>query len=89
MNSDDVLLVLGDFNLPNIKYSFNDGNKLIPSNFKPGFTAKFSDEITAKGHRQLNYFSSETSNVLDLIFLNDELEHEIKKCDEKKCNRKY
>jgi hypothetical protein len=77
ITDNDIVLLLGDFNMCNIKYDWNREKKLVPRNFTPNFTADFFSEINILGLRQLNYVLNHANNVLDLIFLNDELEYDL------------
>lgn len=78
MKSNDIIILTGDLNLPKIRYDFNNNDKLVASNFKPNFTADLFYELTALGLRQINYVKNYKQNVLDLIFINDELDCELR-----------
>ena len=80
ISDNDIVILLGDFNLPNIKYKYNEENKMVPYNFKPSFTTEFFDDINSMGIRQVNNIENHKNNVLDLIFLNDELECDLNVC---------
>lgn len=80
ITDNDILIILGDFNLPNIKYSQSNDNKLIPHNFKPSFTADFFCDLNAIGLKQLNNVKNHSRNILDLIFVNDELDYDLQEC---------
>lgn len=80
MNENDTVILLGDFNLSNVKYYFDENDKLVAYNFIPKFTADFFNEINSLGLRQINYIENPKGNILDLIFVNDEIDFNLHKC---------
>lgn len=79
INENDIVILLGDFNLSNVKYYFDENDKLVAYNFIPKFTADFFNEINSLGLRQINYVENPKGNILDLIFLNDEIDFNLHK----------
>lgn len=53
-NDSDIVILIGDFNLSNVKYCFNDDNELKPCNFKPKFRSELFNDINSLV-RQINY----------------------------------
>lgn len=71
-NAGDVIVICGDFNLPNISWSYDSVNKnCTPYNFSDTHSNLFIDTISFCGLSQFNYFRNTADNTLDLIMSNN------------------
>lgn len=73
LNNMDTLIIVGDFNIPNvnwINYDF-DSNIYIPTNIKPNYSAEFLLNLQTDGIFQINSINNKDMRKLDLIFTND------------------
>jgi len=70
---DDVLLIVGDFNLPKVQWSIDDDdqNVLIPTVLEPAFAADYINGLMSIGVHQINNIRNKNDKLLDLIFTND------------------
>ena len=72
---DDEVLVLGDFNLPNVDWNESlDGDYYIPFGVTSEIEKQFLDGISARGLRQINSIKTKINRILDLIFVSSELD---------------
>jgi len=81
---DDILIVVGDFNLPQVKWRLDedDSNVLLPIAFKPNFSEDFLNGLIGNGLYQINSFRNDKGNLLDLFFTNDHLNSSIEVASE-------
>lgn len=76
VGSNDILVVAGDFNLPNIKWvESDDSYDLIPligesESMKSNISRHVTTAMTELGLSQLNEVPNSSGNVLDLIYTN-------------------
>ena len=71
---EDVLIFVGDFNLPHVEWSIDSDNDniLIPTKFQPESTATFIQGLMSLGVHQVNHVRNDTKHrLLDLFFTND------------------
>ena len=68
LDSSDYLVVLGDFNLPNINWIIDDNSwRCSPSTS----TNNFLDELFGLSLSQINKIMNNNNRLLDLVFVND------------------
>lgn len=76
IGSSDMLVVAGDFNLPNVKWVENDDScDLIPligesESMKSNISKHVTTTMTELGFCQMNDILNSAGNVLDLIYTN-------------------
>lgn len=67
----DKFIILGDFNLPEIKWTLNDHNSyLIPEEYQSTISSQFIDYLSFSGLQQFNSFTNANERILDLILSN-------------------
>ncbi len=76
VNINDILIVVGDFNIPNIEWQSNDNKKLLPQPVTETreLTEKLAELAKLQSDRklhQLSNYKNPKGNVLDLVFSND------------------
>lgn len=70
-NIDDNVLILGDFNLPNVKWVYDvDVNYIIPCNVTSTVETSCIDSILSYGFIQINDVPNYIGRFLDLFFTN-------------------
>lgn len=71
--SKDTILVMGDFNIPNVEWLLDtdDQKILLPINIRPDHAADFIADIMEHGLCQINSIRNDDNNLLDLVFTND------------------
>lgn len=68
----DLVFVIGDFNLPSIRWVENpEDTDLIPFDLSSGIDKFVCDSLHGEGLHQLNPFMNRSGNILDLVFAND------------------
>ena len=81
---EDVLIFVGDFNLPHVEWSIDseDDNILIPTKFTPESTATFIQGLMGMGVHQVNHVRNDTKQrLLDLFFTNDFTNISVERAD--------
>lgn len=77
----DKFLVLGDFNLPNIKWEpADDGQSFTPSNIQGHVQTSLFDNFTVCNLSQFNSHLNVNKKILDLVLSNDEVS--VASCDD-------
>lgn len=72
VNENDIILLVGDFNLPNVTWNIDpDSGSLLPSNITSEVEMVFIDTIMAFDMQQINYVKNSNGKLLDLIFCNE------------------
>lgn len=78
MNIDDSCVVMGDFNLPNLKWCFDrsendeaDEHFLVPVNVTSEVEISVVDSMMSVGLVQVNSVNNDNHRLLDLVFTND------------------
>lgn len=83
MNDDDLIYVIGDFNLPNVSWtSCADSIGLLPGNLRNETEFEFIDVMLFNELQQVNGYHNCYGRLLDLIFTNvssDLRIHEVSK----------
>lgn len=71
--AEDNIIIVGDFNLPNIQWISDDDcdNIQIPSVYDPQSSAEFITGLMSIGLHQINSIRNKNNRLLDLIFTND------------------
>lgn len=74
-DSETIVFILGDFNLPKVKWIINEDeddpdNYLIPTNLSSETEFEFIDTLSNENLLQINYITNDHGNILDLIFTN-------------------
>ncbi|XP_055589429.1 uncharacterized protein LOC129741707 [Uranotaenia lowii] len=70
----DDILVIGDFNMPGLKWCSSQGGFLFPDPARSSFTAPCSvylDALSTATLRQINNIKNENGRMLDLCFVNE------------------
>lgn len=74
LTKDDRLCVLGDFNLSDVGWSnLPNSNEFLPSNVNKPFEITVIDTFLSLGLTQINTVLNKLNKVLDLIFINQDL----------------
>ncbi|XP_062706730.1 uncharacterized protein LOC134287803 isoform X2 [Aedes albopictus] len=74
----DVILILGDYNLPRLKWCFDDDiNGYLSLNASSEPELILVDSLSSCGLVQLNPFVNSSGNVLDLVFSNSPNDFEV------------
>ncbi|XP_055590681.1 uncharacterized protein LOC129742765 [Uranotaenia lowii] len=71
---EDDILVIGDFNMPGLKWCPSHGAFLFPDPMRSYFSAPsniFLDSLRTATLRQINSFENENGRTLDLCFINE------------------
>lgn len=70
VSADDIVLSVGDFNLPNLRWQMDDElNGYIPSNASSEQEKSLIETLFATGLRQVNNFENINNRLLDLVFV--------------------
>lgn len=68
----DTIVVLGDFNLPNIIWSVDSESlEILPSNVLSANDSAVLDALFSFNLKQINLYSNDNNSFLDLIFVNN------------------
>lgn len=78
-NSDDDILIVGDFNIPNFVDIYNECSDLNSANLESLKCKLLIDFLNICNLNQLNFIRNEKDRLLDLVFSN--LNLEIARCD--------
>lgn len=81
MGPNDRLIIMGDFNLPAVKWSFDETNlnSLLPhSNCIDAMN--FLSEVASLCTIQINFVKNFKNNLLDLIFLDNTIDFRLSRC---------
>lgn len=71
-NSNDVIVLCGDFNQPYIKWVYDNVIKLCkPTNYSDPNSSLLIDSTSFVGLSQFSYYTNHSGNTLDLIFGNN------------------
>lgn len=77
----DDLIVVGDFNLPHLEWSFSDaGNFLIGSNSRRMDELLVLDDLSSLGLQQVNGVFNTRQRLLDLIFVSEPSRTHVGSC---------
>lgn len=68
---EDVLIIVGDFNLPHVQWSTDDDDTLIPSAFDSTHANEFITGLLSMGVHQVSSIRNKNDRLLDLFFTND------------------
>lgn len=71
--STDKFLILGDFNLTNIKWEQTTYSYLLPTSQSNSDEQLFIDELNSNGLQQYNYIINVNYRILDLVLCNDDV----------------
>lgn len=73
MDENDILIIVGDFNLANVHWLNDDdsANTYIPVNFPSSVAYNVLLQLQSEGLLQLNDLVNKAGNVLDLFFINE------------------
>ena len=87
---EDVLIFVGDFNLPDVEWAVDTDNDsiLIPTKFSPEPTAIFVKGLLDMGVNQVNHVRNENAKFLDLFFTNDYTNVTIERVDQSNALKK-
>lgn len=80
LNFDDELIILGDFNLPQVDWQLVE-NEFVPLNLNE-ISSTFFDTIFGFGLQQRNQIRNTHGSLLDLIFTPRELQFNISTCND-------
>lgn len=71
-NEEDILLVIGDLNIPNIDWIFDDEcDCYLPTNISSNVASNTLLALQAEGLFQINEIKNASDNVLDLVYTNN------------------
>lgn len=75
-NEHDLLVMVGDFNLPNVKWGMGEDmdmglSYLIPYDFPNDLSVDVLTSLLSEGLCQLNALENKSGNILDLFFVSD------------------
>ena len=65
----DHMIVLGDFNLPNVNWIFDEIESSLHPSSTISWVCDFLDQLSDCGLCQINYFKNPFDNILDLVFV--------------------
>lgn len=68
---EDVLIIVGDFNLPRVQWSIDEDNILIPTAFDSSHSNYFINGLLSMSVYQVNSIRNSNDRLLDLYFTND------------------
>ena len=81
---EDDLIVLGDFNLPNVRWSkppFDEGDFFIPQNASTAQECTIIDNLNAGSLQQVNGIKNSIGRILDLVFSSDSASTTVASCN--------
>ncbi|KAL1381077.1 hypothetical protein pipiens_013730 [Culex pipiens pipiens] len=68
----DLVIVVGDYNLPGLRWTFDDDvNAFIPNNASTEIELDLMESLLTSGMQQVCNLSNARGNILDLAFVND------------------
>lgn len=73
MDPEDVLIIVGDYNLPHVQWTTDDADHgaLIPTAFDSSTASDFINGLLGMGVHQVNSIRNANNRLLDLLFTND------------------
>ena len=71
VDPEDVLIIVGDFNLPHVQWTIDDDDAIIPTAFDSLHANQFITGLLGMGVHQVNSIRNSNDRLLDLFFTND------------------
>lgn len=82
LNYDDHLIILGDFNLPEVRWELDEDTNCLYPVVQAAAEAVFLDSIMNFGTKQVNNICNDRGRTLDLIFSPTELNCSVSHCED-------